>query len=75
MYTHHTFELSSLLQVALLFLSNGDLPHERAWAAWLGAARRLVPLSHVPAGDCERNQSLRQEYKHVRDWHICKIIM
>ena len=49
---------SLCLQVALLFLSRGDMPHEAAWSAWLGAARGLVPLELIEPSTCTKNQSL-----------------
>lgn len=36
-----------LLQVALLFLTHGDLPHETLWTAWMREARGLLPRSSL----------------------------
>jgi hypothetical protein len=40
------------LQVALLFLVRGALPHERTWAAWLGDAAEYVPTPAVVQACC-----------------------
>lgn len=54
-------------KVALLFLTRGDMPHEAAWAAWLSAARGLVPLDVLPPGVCSLNKTLQQPKGPVRD--------
>ena len=42
------------------------MPHETAWAAWLAAARGLVPLEYMQPGACTQNASLEQPAGHVR---------
>jgi len=37
------------MQVALMFLTRGDMPHEASWAAWLRSAEGMVPID--PAQD------------------------
>ena len=39
-------------QVALMFLTRGELPQARMWEGWLRAAAGRVPLSAVQAGGC-----------------------
>ncbi len=39
--------LLDMPQVTLLFLSRGEMFHERLWAAWLGAVAGLLPLQYV----------------------------
>lgn len=41
------------MQVALLFITRGEMPYERMWAAWLAAAKWLVPAQHANAFQCE----------------------
>ena len=41
-----------MLQVALLFLTRGPMPHERSWAAWLAAAKWLIPVEQAAQGQC-----------------------
>ena len=41
-------------KVALMFLTRGDLPHERVWARWLEDAADAVPLYCVAAAACGR---------------------
>lgn len=35
------------VQVAIMFITKGDMPHESSWAAWLGAAKWLVPFQYA----------------------------
>jgi hypothetical protein len=34
-------------QVALLFLADGELPHEAAWRSWLQSAEGLLPTAQI----------------------------
>lgn len=36
-----------LRQVALLFLTRGDMPHEASWAAWLASVQGMIPIDRV----------------------------
>lgn len=36
-----------MLQVAMLFLTPGDMPLEPVWATWLAAADRLIPTAYA----------------------------
>ena len=42
------------------------MPHETAWAAWLAAARGMVPLEYMQPGACTWNASMEQPAGHVR---------
>ena len=35
------------VQVAIMFITKGDMPHERSWASWLSAAKWLVPPAYA----------------------------
>jgi len=57
------------VQVALMFLTRGDMPHEASWAAWLRSAEGMVPIdpaqdalcAHKPApGKCPWANGVRQ---------------
>lgn len=57
------------MQVALMFLTRGDMPHEASWAAWLRSAEGMVPIdpsqdalcAHKPApGKCPWANGVRQ---------------
>ena len=37
----------TMLQVALLFLTRGDMPHEASWAAWLASVQGMIPIDRV----------------------------
>ena len=67
MYSRKSRGLS--MQVALLFLTRGDMPHEASWAAWLRSAEGMVPIdpahdalcAHKPApGKCPWANGVRQ---------------
>ena len=60
------------MQVALMFLTRGDMPHEASWAAWLRSAEGMVPIdpaqdalcAHKPApGKCPWANGVRQVCK------------
>jgi len=55
-YTSH----AGCMQVALMFLTRGDMPHEEAWGKWLAAAAGLVPLGYLQPGACSSTAGLRQ---------------
>lgn len=38
-------------QVALLFLTHGDLPHDLTWTAWMREARGLLPRGSLAGPD------------------------
>lgn len=42
-----TFLIANSVQVALLFLVYGDIPHERTWARWLEHVEQYLPSSIV----------------------------
>ena len=57
------------MQVALMFLTRGDMPHEASWAGWLRSAEGMVPIdpaqdalcAHKPApGKCPWANGVRQ---------------
>ena len=57
------------IQVALMFLTRGDMPHEASWAAWLRSAEGMVPIdpaqnalcAHKPdPGKCPWANGVRQ---------------
>ena len=43
-------------QVALMFLTRGDMPHEASWRAWLRTAEGLVPVEAASAALCRPQQ-------------------
>ncbi len=68
MYHEESREMSHM-QVALMFLTRGDMPHEASWAAWLRSAEGMVPIdpaqdalcAHKPApGKCPWANGVRQ---------------
>lgn len=40
------------VQVALMFITKGPMPHEAAWVAWFRAARWLVPKGFAAFQNC-----------------------
>ena len=70
-------------QVALMFLTRGDMPHEASWAAWLRSAEGMVPIdptqdalcAHKPApGKCPWANGVRQVRTTRLGTMICKMI-
>lgn len=58
-------------QVALLFLTHGDLPHDEVWTAWVREARGLLPRSSL-AGEqafCLQQCNDAGEEAARRHWH------
>ena len=60
------------MQVALMFLTRGDMPHEASWAGWLRSAEGMVPIdpaqdalcAHKPApGKCPWANGVRQVWR------------
>ena len=45
-----------LLQVALMFLTRGAMPHESLWKVWLGAANGVLPLTAAKDAACGDQQ-------------------
>ena len=67
------------IQVALMFLTRGDMPHEASWAAWLRSAEGMVPIdpaqnalcAHKPdPGKCPWANGVRQ----VTRGRICRLV-
>ena len=44
------------VQVALMFLTRGDMPHEASWRAWLSSVEGLVPIDAAQSTLCRRQQ-------------------
>ena len=47
-----------------MFITRGPMPHEKSWAAWLSAAKWLVPVQHANASTCS------QGYRVPKNAHI-----
>ncbi len=67
------------IQVALMFLTRGDMPHEASWAAWLRSAEGMVPIdpaqnalcAHKPdPGKCPWANGVRQVPRGVTPWPL-----
>jgi hypothetical protein len=39
-------------QVALLFLTRGEMPHEALWAKWFGEGEGLIPANTLRGPQC-----------------------
>ena len=42
------------MQIALLFMTRGPLPHEDTWAAWFAAAADQLPVSMALSLGCDK---------------------
>ena len=56
---NHNVGVILTLQVAMLFLTKGPMPHEVLWALWLKQAVGLLPVDCVAASTCGSSDRAR----------------